>query len=62
LFSRQIAKAVVENRSPVFTSLSIFAPAGTGEVEFAERIARDLENANTAKRYYQALLDLGFKP
>lgn len=60
-FSREIAKAVVENRSPVFTSLSIFAPAGTGESEFAERIAQDLKNEHTAKRYYQALLELGFK-
>lgn len=62
LFSRQIAKAVVENRTPVFTSLSIFAPAGIGEIEFAERIAQDLKNEHTAKRYYQALLELGFKP
>jgi plasmid replication initiation protein len=61
-FSREIAKAVVENRSPVFTSLSIFAPVGTGESEFAERIAQDLKNEHTAKRYYQALLELGFKP
>lgn len=62
LFSRQIAKAVVESRSPIFTSLSIYAPAGTSEIEFAERIAQDLNNEQTAKRYYKALLELGFKP
>jgi len=62
LFSRQIARAVVENRSPVFTSLSNLSPAGTGESEFAERIAQDLKDEQKSKRYHQALMELGFKP
>lgn len=62
MFSSQIAKAVVENRSPSFTRLSKYAAAGDGEKEFAKRISEDLRNEKTAKRYQDALLELGFKP
>lgn len=62
LFSSQIAKAVVENRSPIFTELSKYASAGEGEGNFAVQIANELRNEKTAKKYQNALLDLGFKP
>lgn len=62
MFSSQIAKAVVENRSPTFTSLSKNATVGDGEEEFANKIANDLRNKKTAKTYQNALLELGFKP
>lgn len=61
LFSSQIAKAVVENRSAVFTSLSKYASAGEGESDFTIRIAKDLRNEKTAKKYQEALFELGFK-
>lgn len=62
LFSSQIAKAVVENRSPIFTELSKYASAGEGEDNFAIKIANELRDKKTAKKYQNALLDLGFKP
>ena len=60
LFSAQIARAVIENRSPIFAQLSVLAPAGATESEFIQKIAEDLKNDQVAK-YYDALMELGFK-
>lgn len=61
MFSRQIAKAVVENRSPAFTRLSSLAPIGANEQQFAEFIAVELKDYRKVETYKYALEELGFK-
>jgi len=61
MFSAQIAKAVVENRSPIFNKLSVYAPIGADEIKFAEMIAEDMKDHKKVHRYKDALAELGFK-